>query len=168
MKADAAFIRAVARAHRTERQVAAALRAYQLDAVACSSGVRANHAEIAAYAHDIDLEVEGYQCQYKHRTRPLATLLATVGYPIVDERLKADRTPVDFYILRFDDTALVTPYAPRAWRMIARFDPADQSHKTYYVVPPAGCTPYAMWVRALVRQRRRRLPPQPSEITPCP
>jgi len=97
--------------------------------------------------------------------RPLAALLATVGYPIVDERLKADRAPVNFFILRFDDTALVAPYAPATWRMIARFDPADQFHKIYYVVPPADCTPYAMRVRALVRQRRRHLQFQPPENT---
>jgi len=164
VKSDAAFIHAVERAHRAERQVAAALRAYDLDAITRSTGVRADHAEIAAYAHDIDLEVEGYRCQYKHRTRPLATLLATVGYPIVDERLKADRTPVDFYILRFAATALVAPYAPATWRMIARFDYADNSHKIYYVVHPAECTPYAMWVRWLVRHRHR--PTQPSEPAP--
>lgn len=155
MKSDAAFIHAVERAHLAERRLAATLRAYQLDAVARSTGVRADHAGIAAYAHDIDLDVEGYRCQYKHRTRPLQTLLTTVGDPIVDERHKADRTPVDFYILRFDDTALVAPYAPSAWRVIARFDYADNSHKTYYVVPPADCIPYAMWVRALVRRRAR-------------
>lgn len=125
MKSDAAFIHAVERAHLAERHLAATLRTYQLAAVAQSTGTRADHAEIAAYTHDIDLEVAGYQCQYKHRTRPLAALLATVGYPIVDERLKADRAPVDFFILRFDDTALVAPYAPATWRMIARFDPAD-------------------------------------------
>ena len=164
MKSDAAFIHAVERAHQTERQVAAALRAYDLHAVASSMGVRADHAGIAAFAHDIDLEVEGYRCQYKHRTRPLAALLATVGYPIVDERLKADRTPVDFYILRFDDTALVAPYAPATWRMIARSDYADNSRKIYYVVHPADCIPYAMWVRGLVRHRR--CSPQPSESTP--
>jgi hypothetical protein len=164
VKSDAAFIRAVERAHVIERHVAATLRAHGLEALTQSTGTRADHSGIAAYAHDIDLDVAGYRCQYKHRTCALANLLTTVGHPIVDERIKADRTPVDFYILRFEDTALVVPYAPKSWRTILRFDYVDDSHKTYYVVSPDACIPYVMWVQWLIYHQNQQ--PTSTETLP--
>ncbi len=134
MKSDDQIEAAIVQAHAHENQFVAYLVGRGLRATSLSRGFRAKLADIADYAHDVDLDIEGLRCQYKHRHSSLAVFAARKIRPFLDEKVKADRTPVDFYILRFGDGTIVVPYAPETWETDTRWDPSDRALKVIYTV----------------------------------
>jgi len=156
MKSDGNFKRKCEIGHEHVREFAEYLRGFGLRVKVLSEGFRATRAEIVNYEHDIDLEVEGYLCQYKHREVMLRELMRKRWWPMVDEKLKAHRTPVDFYILRFGDVTIVVPHESDAWRgntpwkSELRRDEDDNSLKMYYVVHPRDCFLLPPWISLLL------------------
>jgi hypothetical protein len=148
VKTDEQIFVAITRAHHREREFVDRLTDVGVVANARSSGFRASLANIIDYAHDIDFEVEGYTCQYKYRTSYLWILQKHRKRPFVDEKVKADRTPVDFYILRFSDTVIVAPYEPEAWDVEWTWDPSERVTKQFYTVDPNTCIPLDTWLEA--------------------
>jgi hypothetical protein len=79
-------------------------------------------------------------------TRSSPTSRGTTG-PFVDEKPKADRTPVDFYILDFQDAAVVAPYAPDRWKVQTNDDRSDRARgKQFYIVNVRDCVPLLAWI----------------------
>ena len=149
MKTDEEAREAIEKAHRYEAAFAELLRRCGLAVEERSRGFRASIDDIDTYAHDIDLKVEGYTCQYKHRHKWLCAF--THGnHPIVDEKIKADRTPVDFYILRFCDGTIVVPYAPDTWGTQEIRDRKDRATKWFYTVDPTECIPLTLWIESFL------------------
>jgi hypothetical protein len=161
MKSDVHFQQTCEKAHQREHEFAEFLTStYGLTVEVLSKGFRATREDIADYAHDVDLKVNGYLCQFKYRDVALATLVAKKWRPIVDEQLKAHRTPVDFYILRFSDATLVAKYEPFAWRnntswkVEAKHDESDRSLKAYYTIDPSDCIEFETWIADIQKARR--------------
>lgn len=151
MKTDDEAREAIEKAHRHEAEFATYLRSWGLEVEEHSRGFRASVADIEAYAHDIDLTVQGFTCQYKHRHKWLCAF--THGNrPIVDEQVKADRTPVDFYILRFCDGTIVVPYEPTLWGVETIHDHKDRATKKFYTVDPADCLPLQVWIESFLSE----------------
>ncbi len=147
MKTDEAIAAAVARGHRDEEVFADHLRTFGLTVETRSHGFRATVQDIITYASDIDLCVNRYHCQYKHRPHArLQQITQTYWGPFVDEKVKADRTPVDFYILAFGDKTVVAPYTPKRWKTQRSGDVADQSTKAYYLVHTLDLIPLETWI----------------------
>jgi hypothetical protein len=150
VKTDEEAREAIEKAHRYEAAFAERLRQSGLCVEERSHGFRASVDDIVDYEHDIDLKVEGYCCQYKHRHVWLCAF--THGnWPIVDEKVKADRTPVDFYILRFCDGIIVVPYEPETWGLEEIRDRKDRATKWFYTVSPVDCIPLTDWIESFVR-----------------
>lgn len=149
MKTDAEIMAAIYAAHDREERYARWLTSKGLPARVTSAGFRETVDDIDGYAGDVDIEVAGYRCQLKVRTRRLADIVGHGWRPLVDEKTKADRTPVDFYILHHPDRVLVARYAPELWGVEKHHDPADRSVKDYYVVDPAYCRSLGEWVDQL-------------------
>jgi hypothetical protein len=150
MKSTEVFQVAVERAHRQEEAFAAFLRDCGLHAQSKSRGFRASMDAISDYAHDVDLDVEGYRCQYKHRHTWLSVFQHFGSRPFVDEVIKADRTPVDFYILRFDDGTIVMPYEPERWGVEQKYDSKDKARKDFYTCDPAEGIPLSLWIESFL------------------
>lgn len=149
MKTDDEAREAIEKAHRYEAAFAAYLRGWGLTVEERSHGFRTSAADIDTYAHDIDFKIEGFTCQYKHRHKWLCAF--THGnYPIVDEKIKADRTPVDFYILRFCDGTIVVPYEPTLWGIETIRDRKDRATKNFYTVNPVDCLPLQTWIESFL------------------
>ena len=148
MKTDSEISTAITRAHHDEATFADYLRSFDLDVTARSHGFRVTIQDIVQYAHDVDLEVAGYTCQYKHRGNArLAHIVRNYWGPFVDEKVKADRTPVDFYILDFQDEAIVAPYAPTLWKVQTNDDRSDRARgKQFYIVNVRDCIPLLAWI----------------------
>ena len=151
MKTDEEAREAIERAHRHEAAFATYLRSYGLTVEEKSHGFRESIDDIDAYTHDIDFRIEGFTCQYKHRYKWLCAF--THGNnPIVDEKVKADRTPVDFYILRFADGTIVAPYEPATWGLETIRDRKDRATKDFYTVNPADCLPLHIWIESFLSE----------------
>jgi hypothetical protein len=149
MKTDIAFKTAITLAHQHEEVFVDYLRSFGLSAIVLSKGFRATLHNIKDYAHDIDLDVEGWRCQYKHRDVELKQLIAKNWRPFIDERSKAARTICDFYFLRFSDATIVVPYDPATWGVKQCLDRWDQSVKAYYVVNDLrACIPLSVWIKS--------------------
>lgn len=148
MKTDAETYKAVTRGHQKEAEAAAYLRDFDLRVSTLSRGFRTSIGDIAQYAHDIDLNVEGYTCQYKHCGDRLLSKIAQYYWgPYVDEKIKADRTPVDFYILDFRDVAVVVAYTPERWKVQTTGDQRDRARsKQFYVAHIHDCVPLLAWI----------------------
>lgn len=146
MKSDEQIAVTIAAGHAHEAAFAAYLRECGLRVEALSRGFRSTHAQIRDYAHDVDLDVEGYRCQYKHRHSKLAVFASRGIRPFVDEVVKADRTPVDFYILRFGDGTIVVPYAPFEWTIEQRWDGSERAFKAFYSVEVSSGVPLETWI----------------------
>jgi len=148
MKTDDEISSARTRAHQEEAAFAEFLRGFDLSVTALSRGFRASLTDIQQYAHDVDLNVAGYACQYKCRGNvQLGRIVRNYWGPFVDEKVKADRTPVDFYILDFQDATIVVPYEPTLWKVQTSDDRSDRARgKQFYVVNVRDCTPLLAWI----------------------
>lgn len=146
MKDTETFNKACEQGHRDERTFAALVARHGLQVATLSHGFRKSFEDIATYASDVDVDIEGYRCQYKHRHTWLWIFQKHQKDPIVDEVVKADRTPVDFYILRFSDGTLVVPYEPASWGVVFLWDSRDRAAKRFYTVDARDCIPLHVWI----------------------
>lgn len=148
MKTDDEISHAIARAHSDEAVFADYLRGFGLVVDTLSRGFRKSLDDIAQYAHDVDLQVAGYACQYKHRGNArLAYIVRNYWGPFLDEKQKADRTPVDFYILDFTDATVIAPYAPDLWKVQTNDDRSDRARaKQFYIVNIRDCVQLQAWI----------------------
>jgi hypothetical protein len=143
VKTDQEFAQAWAAGHAAVEATAAVLRDLGCQVNVTPGRLRRDRADIAAWEHDVDMHVNGEPYQHKHSDR-----YAWGDFPmiIVDERVKADRTPVTGYIWAFAcGTRMVTPYDPATWEVRLIHDRYDRSDKENYLVPQERWWPLATW-----------------------